>query len=93
MNNGTIERALPHDVIKWTFNPPTASERLVRTVLVSVWHRQAPTDEALITVLCEAEEMLNDRQITKVSEDLNDMEPLTPNRCSFWAVFLKGVSV
>ena len=88
MNNGTTERVLLYDVIKWTFNPPTDSHhsralesmiRLVRTVLVSVWHQQALTDEAVITVVCEAEAISNDRPITKVSEDYNDMEPVTPN--------------
>lgn len=53
--------------------------RLVRKVLISVLHQQILTDEALLTVMCEAEAILNDRPITKVSEDPNDLEPLTPN--------------
>lgn len=52
--------------------------RLVRKVLVSVLHLQVLTDETLVTVLCEAEAILNDRPIMKVSEDPNDLEPLTP---------------
>lgn len=31
------------------------------------------------TVLCEIEAILNDRPITKLSDDANDLEPLTPN--------------
>ena len=36
-------------------------------------------DEGLQTVLCEVEGMLNDCPITTLSEDPNDLEPLTPN--------------
>lgn len=88
LNHRSIEKALIHDNIKWTFNPPAASHhggawesmiRLVRKVLVSVLHLQTLTDETLVTVLCEAEAILNDRPITRVSEDPNDLEPLTPN--------------
>lgn len=74
--------------IQWTFNTPSASHhggawesmiRLIRKVLCSVLHQQTLTDEALHTVLCEAEVILNDRPITKISDDPNDLEPLTPN--------------
>lgn len=77
-----------HDNIKWSFNPPTASHhggawesmiKLIRKVLTSVLHQQTLTDEVLVTVLCEAEAILNDRPLTKVSQDLDDLEPLTPN--------------
>lgn len=36
-------------------------------------------DEGFHTGLCEAEAMLNDRPITKLSEAPNDLEALTPN--------------
>ena len=88
LNNGKIEKSLIHEDIQWSFNPPAASHhggawesmiRLVRRVLVSVLQQQVLTDEALVTVLCEAEAVLNDRPITRLSEDPNDLEPLTPN--------------
>ncbi len=36
-------------------------------------------DESFHTILCEAEAFLNDRPITKLSDDPNDLEALTPN--------------
>ncbi|KAK5883663.1 hypothetical protein CesoFtcFv8_019965 [Champsocephalus esox] len=36
-------------------------------------------DEGLQTVLCEVESIINDRPITKISDDHNDLEALTPN--------------
>ena len=53
--------------------------RLVRRVLSSVLHQQKLDDDGLHTVFCEVEAILNDRPITKLSEDANDLEPLTPN--------------
>jgi len=88
LNNKSIEKALIHDIIKWTFNLPTASHhggawesmiRLVRKVLVSVLHLQALSDGTLVTVFCEAKTILNDRPITRFAEDANDLEALTPN--------------
>ena len=37
------------------------------------------SDESLETLLCEIEAILNSRPITKVSHDVNDPAPLTPN--------------
>lgn len=88
MNNGSIEKALLHDNIKWSFNPPSASHheaawesmiRLVGKVLVSVLRQQTSTDEALLMVVCEAEAILNDRPITKVSGDPNHLLTLKRN--------------
>ncbi len=36
-------------------------------------------DESFHTVLCEVESILNDRPITKISNDPNDLEAFTPN--------------
>ena len=36
-------------------------------------------DEALVTLLCEVEAILNGRPLTKVSDDLRDFNALTPN--------------
>nr|XP_054607751.1 uncharacterized protein LOC129167238 [Nothobranchius furzeri] len=81
--------------IDWTFNPPAASHhggvwerliRMVRKVLFSVLQQQSLDDENLQTFLCEVEAILNDRPITKVSDEANDLEALTPNHI----LLLKG---
>lgn len=41
--------------------------------------QQALDDEGLQTALCEVEAILNDRPITTMSDDHNDLEALTPN--------------
>ncbi|XP_053274096.1 uncharacterized protein LOC128436341 [Pleuronectes platessa] len=95
LNHGKIQRALVQDGIKWSFNTPAAShhggvwERLIRSVksvLTSVLKQQILDDEGLQTVFCEAEAILNDRPITKVSDDPDDLEALTPNHI----LMLKG---
>lgn len=81
--------------VEWSFNPPAGShhggvwERLIRTVrrvLSSVLHQQMLDDDGLHTVMCEVESILNDRPITKLFDDPNDLEPLTPNH----VLLLKG---
>ncbi len=88
LNHNKITKFLVHKGIKWSFNPPSASHhggawerliRMVRKVLSSVLTQQTLDDEGLHTVLCEVEAILNNRPITKMSEDPNDLEPLTPN--------------
>ncbi len=88
LNHNKITQFLAHKGIKWSFNPPSASHhggawerliRMVRKVLSSVLTQQTLDDEGLHTVLCEVEAILNDRPITKMSEDPNDLEPLPPN--------------
>lgn len=73
--------------VKWNFNPPAGShfggfwERVIRMVrrILSAVLRQQKLDDGLSTVMCEAEAILNDRPITKLSDNPNDLEPLTPN--------------
>lgn len=88
LNQHRIQEALLQKGIKWSFNPPGAShhggvwERLiksVRQVLYSVLKQQTLDEERLQTLLCEVEAILNSRPITTVSNDPQDLEPLTPN--------------
>ncbi|XP_023192317.1 uncharacterized protein LOC111609249 isoform X1 [Xiphophorus maculatus] len=88
LNHAKIQNAFVHDGIKWNFNIPAAShqggvwERLlrsIRSILVSVLKEQVLDDEGLQTIFCEVEAILNNRPITKVSDDSNDLESLTPN--------------
>lgn len=74
--------------IKWIFNPPAMSPyggiweniiHMVKKVLNIVLRQQCLDDEGFHMVLCEAEAILNDHPITKLSDDPNDLELLTLN--------------
>lgn len=58
----------------------------MQRVLSSVLRQQTLDDDSLHTVFCEAEAILNDRPLTKLSDDPMDLEPLTPNHL----LLLKG---
>ena len=60
--------------------------RIVRRALNSVLHQQTLDDDRLHTVMCEVEAILNDRPITQLSDNPNDLEALTPNHL----LLLKG---
>jgi len=73
---------------EWVFSTPTAShhggvwERMIKSVKIVLYFitkEQVLTDEALHTLLCEAEAIVNSRPITSVSDDPKDDGPLTPN--------------
>jgi len=52
--------------------------RSVRKVLNSLLKEQSLDDEALCTVMCHAEQIVNSRPLTAVSDDVDDLEALTP---------------
>ncbi|KAI2645305.1 Gag-Pol polyprotein [Labeo rohita] len=95
IDHGKIHGVLLKAGIDWIFNTPGASHhggvwerliRMVKRVLHSALQQQLLDDESLPTILCEIEAILNDRPITKVSDDINDLEALTPNHI----LLLKG---
>ena len=74
--------------IKWSFNPPKAPhmggawERLVRSVkevMYGLVKDHILTDPQLLTLLTEAESIVNSRPLTHISDDPTDLEALTPN--------------
>ncbi|CAL8069059.1 unnamed protein product [Orchesella dallaii] len=80
--------------IDWRFNPPTAAwwggfwERLVgvvKTSLRKVLGKAVLNKEELVTVLCDVEATVNRRPLAYVSEDPEDLKPLTPH------MFLYGI--
>lgn len=88
LNQSYIERELAQRGIKWSFITPADSHhggvwesiiRMIRKVLSAVLRQQSLDNEGFQTVLCEAEAMLNDRPITKLSEEPNKLEALIPN--------------
>ena len=89
-NQSDIGRTLEQLNIQWIFNPPSAShhggfwERMIRSVrkIIYCLLRDQPKildDEALHTVMCEVEYILNNRPLTTSSEDHSELEMLTPN--------------
>lgn len=52
--------------------------RSVRKILNSLLREQSLDEESLTTVMCRAEMIVNSRPITAVSDDINDLEALTP---------------
>ena len=90
MNQDTIESNLRRKSIDWSFNPPTASHmggvwekmiKAVRKVLTGLLseHGTRPDTDSFHTLLCEIEAIINSRPITSLSDDPDDLEPLTPN--------------
>lgn len=87
-NQSQIDEYMVQQDIEWCFNPPYAShrggawERLVRStrsILKAIAKEQLLTDEKLVTLMAQAESIINDRPITKVSNDPKDPLALTPN--------------
>jgi len=83
-----IQRSLSRRGIEWVFNPPGAShqggvwERLIRStkkILRSLVGNRELNDESLRTFRVEVEKIMNDRPITPVSSDPQDLEALTPS--------------
>ncbi|XP_062710901.1 uncharacterized protein LOC134288972 [Aedes albopictus] len=81
---------------KWNFNPPGTPhmggiwERMVRSVkeaLKAFDDGRKLTDEVLQTTLSEAEDMINTRPLTYMSQDPGEQEAITPNH------FLRGAVV
>ena len=74
--------------IEWIFNPPAASHmggswerqiRTVRKVLSVVLKDESLDDERLDTLFCLVESIVNSRPLTVSSDDIHDLEALTPN--------------
>jgi hypothetical protein len=84
-----IHQFLLQQNVKWIFNLPLGSHhggvwecciRTVRKILSALLKQQTVDDECLTTIMCEVESiMMNSRPLTKVSDDPNDLEALTPN--------------
>jgi hypothetical protein len=83
-----LQDYLQQKEITWHFNTPLASHmagvverqiRTVRKVLSAMLKGAVLDDERLLTLFCEAENIVNGRPITKISSDPRDDRALTPN--------------
>ena len=88
INSSKLRGEMLLEAIEWSFNPPHAPhmggawERLIRSVKEILRHLVGDrllTDEELVSFLCEAERILNDRPLTRMGSDAQDPTPLTPN--------------
>lgn len=88
LNNHRTEGVLSQAGICWSFNPLAGSHHdgvwesmicLVRRTLSSVLWQQTLDDDGLHIVFCKMESILNDRPLTQLLDNPNDLEPLTPN--------------
>ena len=88
-NQQAISDELLQHNIEWHFNPPAAPhfgglwERLVKSVKRAMYavlsqKHVVLTDEVLNTVMIETEALLNSRPLTAASDDVNDLNALTP---------------
>ncbi|XP_055605543.1 uncharacterized protein LOC129753723 [Uranotaenia lowii] len=91
-----VSKECANDGIKWHFNPPSGPhfgglwESAVRSAkqhLFKVMKETALSIEDMTTLLVQVEACLNSRPLTKMSDDPDDLEPLTP------AHFLIGSSL
>jgi hypothetical protein len=80
--------------IQWQFSPPAAPwwggfwERLIRNMkdlLKRILGKNRVNYEEMLTCLCEVEAIMNGRPLTFVTEDSDDLIPLTP------AMFLQDI--
>lgn len=80
--------------IQWKFIPPTAAwwggwwERLIRStknLLVRILGQASVNYEELLTIICDVEAVINCRPLTYISNDSEDLSPLTP------AMFLQDI--
>lgn len=91
-NQKQIDATCLQNKIQWIFQPPQAShfggcfERQIRTlrkifnsIMQDLYNRTKLTDDMLSTIFAEIENIMNNKPITIVSLDVNDMLPLTPN--------------
>ena len=88
MNKGCIEDFSRRKNVEWIFNPPEAPhmggswERLVRSVKTTMkvlLTNQIVDDFVLLTLFSQAESIINGRPLTPMSDNIEDLEPLTPN--------------
>ena len=84
-----INRKMESLGIEWVFNPPHASnfggawERLIRSIrrtMSAVCRLQASSDDCLNTLFCEVESIINGRPLTRVTNDPDCLEALSPSQ-------------
>ena len=88
LNQKRIHNELIAKKIEWVFIPPlspwmngavAAVLKLSKGILKAISRDRLFKEEDLSTYLSEVEAVLNNRPLTSISDDITDLEPLTPN--------------
>ena len=88
LDNSWIKDDLNQRYIIWKFNPPCAPwmggamesiVRITENALKSILRDRIFTDEALSIFLTEVESIINSGPLTAASDNINDLETVTPN--------------
>ena len=88
LNRTKITQTATEMNIKWDFNPPAAPhmggawERLIRSVkqvMAGLMNDRVLTDPQLNTLFTEVENIVNSRPLTHLSDNIEDLQALTPN--------------
>ncbi|XP_055603738.1 uncharacterized protein LOC129751968 [Uranotaenia lowii] len=88
IDHGDISESFTNSSTKWIFNPPAAPlmggawERLVRSVktaMAVMLTTKTPDEETFITIVREAEGVVNTRPLTFIPIEDEASEALTPN--------------
>ncbi|CAB4040773.1 PREDICTED: uncharacterized protein LOC107358620, partial [Paramuricea clavata] len=86
-NDVVLKAKLQQEGLDWNFNPPFAPHmggaweamvKLAKRAITATTNGAQLTDDELSTVAAECEAMLNNRPLTYVGSDPDDVEPLTP---------------
>ena len=88
LNQKRIQKELIAKKIEWIFSPPLspwmngaieAVVKLTKRRLKAITRDHLFKEETLSTYLAEVEAVWNNRTVTLISDDVTDLEPLTPN--------------
>ena len=83
-----MQRNIAHNGIQWTFNPPAAPHfrgtwvslvKLSKRAIFIILGKESLKEENHSTVICIAEQLLNNRPLTALSSDVEDLDTITPN--------------
>ena len=83
LNHSKMQQKLTQNGIQWTFVPPAAPhfggawESLVKSS--EILGKESLKEENLSTVICIAEQLLNNRPSTAISSDVEDLDTIRPN--------------
>ena len=88
LDHNKVGKKMTHQSIQLLFNLPSSPhmgeswERMIRTVkeaMFAIIKDRVLTDFQMLTLFSEVENIVNNRPLTYISEDHEDLEALTPN--------------